>query len=117
MVGVQRADGGGGGAEAVLSFRVSMLRGLWDRELLKYEVGEGEDGATQVGDGTMAVDEGAGGEGEDGEGEEIVWEDNSVMVSISILLRFMSRQAYVRISPSLHTKSPSLLYLGTQRSH
>ena len=53
----------------MLSFRVSMLRGLWDRELLKYEVGDGVDGAAQAGDGTMASDEGHSREGE-GEGEE-----------------------------------------------
>ena len=41
-----------------------MLRGLWDRELLKYEVGEGEDGAAQAGDGHSREGEG------DGEGED-----------------------------------------------
>ena len=90
-----------------------------NEEVPDQELFIGDDAAEEVqddGDAPMDEDDGPGGEGEDGEGEEIVWEDNSVMVSILILLRFMSRQAYIRISPSLHTKSPSLLYRGTQRS-
>ena len=63
--------GGGAGSVGVLSFRVSMLRGLWDRELLKYEVGDayGVDGVTQAGDAHVAVDEGHSREGE-GEDED-----------------------------------------------
>ena len=80
----------------------------------------GDDAAEEVqddGDAPMDEDDGPGGEGEGGEGEEIVWEDNSVMVSTSISLRSMSTHSHTCISPSLHMKSPSSLYLGTQRSH
>lgn len=62
----------------------------------------GDDAAEEVpddGDTPMDEDDGPGGEGEDGEGEEIVWEDNSVMASFPFRILFDMSQYHILVLP------------------
>lgn len=89
-----------------------------NEEVPEQEQYIGDDAAEEVPDDGDAPMDDDDAQGEDGEGEEIVWEDNSVMVSLFDLRTFhVSHQLTNPSSLSPHMKSLFLLYPGTLPNH